>query len=47
MGQELKYVDIDVAKERVDVAVRPGGRTWSVYYDEADIDALVLQRRLA
>ena len=29
MGQELKYVGIDVAKERVDVAVRPSGRTWS------------------
>ncbi len=43
MGQELKYVGIDVAKERVDVAVRPGGRTWSVYYDEAGIDALVVQ----
>ena len=48
MDQELKYVGIDVAKERVDVAVRPGGRTWSVQYDEAGIDGLVVQlNRLA
>lgn len=43
MDQELKYVGIDVAKERVDVAVRPDGRTWSVRYDEAGIDGLLVQ----
>ena len=40
MDQHLKYVGIDVAKERVDVAVRPDGRTWSVEYDEAGIYSL-------
>ena len=43
MDQQLKYVGIDVAKERMDVAVRPDGRTWSVEYDEAGIDSLVVQ----
>ena len=48
MGQELKYIGMDVAKERVDVAVRLGGRNWSMYYNEAGIDALVVQlNRLA
>ena len=42
-GTGIKYVGIDVAKEQVSIAVRLGGRTWSVYYDEAGIDALVVQ----
>ena len=41
MSQEPTYVGIDVAKDQVDVAVRPGGRSWSVQYDEAGVDGLV------
>ena len=41
MEQELTYVGIDVAKDQVDVAVRPSGRVWSVSYDEAGIAGLV------
>ena len=43
MSQEPTYVGIDVAKDQVDVAVRPGGRSWSVQYDEAGVDGLVAQ----
>ena len=38
MTQEPTYVGIDVAKDQVYVAGRPGGRSWSVQYDEADVD---------
>ena len=41
MEQELTYVGIDVAKDQVDVAVRPSGRVWSVSYDEAGIAGLM------
>ena len=41
MNQEEAYVGIDVAKARVDVAVRPGGDTWSVDYDEQAVSELV------
>ena len=41
ISQEPTYVGIDVAKDQVDVAVRPGGRSWSVQYDEAGVDGLV------
>ncbi len=41
MEQELIYVGIDVAKDRVDVAVRPSGKVWSVSYDEVGVDGLV------
>ena len=37
------YVGIDVAKDRVDVAVLPGGRTWPVDYDEGEVASLVAQ----
>ena len=43
MSQEPTYVGIDVSKERMDVAVRPTGRNWSVSYDEAGVDDLVAQ----
>ena len=43
MSQEPTYVGIDVAKDQVDVAVRPGGRSWSVQYDEDGVDGLVAQ----
>ena len=40
MKQEEIYVGIDVAKDRVDVAVRPGGDMWSVDYDERGMSEL-------
>ena len=43
MSQELTYVGIDVSKERIDVAVRPTGRSWSVSYNGASVDDLVTQ----
>ena len=41
MEKESIYVGIDVSKDRIDVAVRPTGRTWSVSYNEVDVDGLV------
>ena len=41
MEQEPTYVGIDVAKARVDVAVRPSGDIWSVDYDETGVAGLV------
>ena len=41
MKQQETYVGIDVAKDRVDVAVRPGGDMWSVDYDERGMSELV------
>ena len=41
MGQEGIYVGIDVAKAKVDVAVRPTGERWEVPRDEAGIPQLV------
>ncbi len=43
MEQEGIYVGIDVAKVRVDVAIRPGGDWCEVSNDEAGIAALVVQ----
>ena len=43
MEQHGIYVGIDVAKARVDLAVRPGGDTLEVSNDEAGIAALVAQ----
>ena len=48
MERELVYIGIDVAgidvaKERVDVAVRPLDRTWSMSYGDDDVDVLVGQ----
>ena len=43
MEQELSYVGIDVAKDRVDVAIRPSGEIWSEDYDEAGIGGLVVR----
>ncbi|MCY4580505.1 MAG: transposase, partial [Chloroflexi bacterium] len=47
MKQEETYVGIDVAKDRVDVAVRPGGDIWSVDYDERGMSELVSCLRTA
>ncbi len=41
MDEELTYVGIDVAKARVDVAVRPSGDIWSIDYDEPGVAGLV------
>ncbi len=41
MKQEEIYVGIDVAKDRVDVSIRPGGDTWSADYDERGMRELV------
>src|SRR2546429_5905569 len=38
-------VGVDVAKERLDVAVRPSGEVWSEANDEAGITALVTRLR--
>ena len=43
MEQEPIYVGIDVSKDRIDVAVRPTGRTWSGSYDEVEVDGLVAE----
>ena len=43
MEHELTFVGIDVAKARVDVAVRPSGDIWSADYDEAGVAGLVDQ----
>lgn len=40
MKQEETFVGIDVAKDRVDVAVRPDGDMWSVDYDERGMSEL-------
>ena len=47
MKQEEIYVGIDVAKDRVDVAIRPGGDTWSTDYDERGMSELVSCLRTA
>ena len=41
MEQESTYVGIDVAKARVDVAVRPTEQRWTITYDEAGVQELV------
>ena len=47
MNQKEIYVGIDVAKDRVDVAIRPGGDTWSTDYDERGMSELVSCLRTA
>ena len=41
MEQEATYVGVDVAKARLDVAVRPSGDGWHVSSDEAGVRQLV------
>ena len=41
MEQEAIYVGIDVAKDRVDVALRPSGDVWGVAYGESGVSGLV------
>ena len=41
MKTEPTYVGIEVAKDRVDIFIRPTGHSWSVNYGEAEVDELV------
>ena len=41
MKTEPTYVGIDVAKDRVDVFIRPTGHSWSVNYGETEVDELI------
>ena len=43
MEQTDTYVGIDVAKDRVDIAVRPTGHSWHTPYDEVQVALLVAQ----
>ena len=43
MKQEETYVGIDVAKDRLDVGIRPEGDIWSVDYDEQAVSAVGIQ----
>src|SRR3989441_914792 len=45
MTTSAVVVGVDVAKDRLDVAVRPSGETWSAANDEAGITALVARLR--
>ena len=38
---EVKTYSIDMAKARVDVAIRPSGDIWSIDYDEHAVSELV------
>ena len=41
MKREPAYVGIDVAKDRVDIGVRPTGQSWSASYEEEEVEKLV------
>ena len=41
MKREPTYVGIDVAKDRVDIPVRPTGQSWSASYEEEEVEKLV------
>ena len=41
MKREPTYVGIDVAKDRVDIAVRPTGQSWSASFEEEEVEILV------
>ncbi len=43
MEPESFFIGIDVAKERMDMAVRPLDRTWRTSYDDDDVEVLVGQ----
>ena len=43
MEQQSTYVGIDVAKDWMDVAVRPTGRIWRVNYEDEEVATLVAQ----
>jgi len=37
------FVGIDVAKAALDIALRPSDQLWQVIYDDAHVEALVIQ----
>jgi len=39
------FIGIDVSKQQLDIAVRPGGESWTVAYDEGGLSALVARLR--
>ena len=41
MKREPTCVGIDVARDRVDIAVRPTGQSWSASYEEEEVEILV------
>jgi len=41
MKQKGPYIDVDVAKAHLDLAVHPSGDPWRVANDEAGISAIV------
>jgi transposase len=41
MSSNAIFVGIDVAKERLDVALRPTGETWTVSHDESGVSTLL------
>lgn len=43
MNQKSSFIGIDVAKARLDVAIRPTDKQWQVNYTEEGIQALVEQ----
>ena len=46
MKREPTYVGIDVAKDRVDIAVRPTGQSWSASYEVAPRPGVLAHRRV-
>ena len=46
MEQQPTHIGIDVAKDWIDVAVRPAGRTWHVNYEDAEVEVLVAQLQI-
>ena len=47
MQRDLTYVGIDVAKEMLDVALRPAGERWRVAHDAAGLEQLVARLPVA
>ena len=45
MQREPTYVGIDVAKDMLDVALRPAGERWRVAHDAAGLEQLVARLR--
>jgi transposase len=43
MGSEPRFVGIDVSKARLDVAVRPAGKSWTLPHDDTGVQELVSQ----
>ena len=43
MGENPRYIGIDVSKAQVDVAVRPTGQRWAASYNETGVEELVSQ----